>query len=301
MVLSKISYLCSKFNVGIMVNLLQNPLLLPDNELFSIGKSNLQGLENYHERSASGGFFLCRKGRAVLSIDDAEWPIRRYASILILPGSMVSIRERSEDFQLDCFVFSSQLFSEAAFRLDIEFLRILKHHPVNHHTAKMTKAFSAWFKILEYSYLDRENRFRDAIIRNRLQIALMEAYDKVLRKPEIHLEPIMASSRQSDLFSRFTQLVHQHVREEREVAFYAEKLCISTRYLSTIARTVSGHTAKELIDHTALIEIQMLLRNTDLSVQEIAYQLHFPDQSYLGRFFRKHTGLSPTAYRQMKK
>jgi len=56
-----------------------------------------------------------------------------------------------------------------------------------------------------------------------------------------------------------------------------------------------------LIDHTALIEIQMLLRNTDLSVQEIAYQLHFPDQSYLGRFFRKHTGLSPTAYRQMKK
>ena len=63
-------------------------------------------------------------------------------------------------------------------------------------------------------------------------------------------------------------------------------------------RNVTGNTAKGLIDHMVIVEIKNLLQTTDLSVQEIAYRLHFPDQSYLGRFFRKHTGQSPTHFRQ---
>ena len=60
-------------------------------------------------------------------------------------------------------------------------------------------------------------------------------------------------------------------------------------------------TAKEFIDRAVVLEIKMLLKSSDLSVQEIAYRLHFPDQSYLGRFFKKHTGESPTEYRSTTK
>lgn len=82
------------------------------------------------------------------------------------------------------------------------------------------------------------------------------------------------------------------------MAFYADKLCISTRYLSTIVQNVSHSSAKELIDKSVILEIKMMLQSTDLSVQEIAYRLHFPDQSYLGRYFKKRTGVSPTGYRR---
>ena len=58
--------------------------------------------------------------------------------------------------------------------------------------------------------------------------------------------------------------------------------------------------AKEFIDRSVVLEIKMLLGSTELSVQEIAYRLHFPDQSYLGRFFKKHTGVSPTEFRNAK-
>lgn len=85
------------------------------------------------------------------------------------------------------------------------------------------------------------------------------------------------------------------------MSFYADKLCISTRYLSTIVRSVARSSAKEFIDRAVILEIKMMLQSTDLSVQEIAYRLRFPDQSYLGRFFKKRTGESPTEYRNTRK
>ena len=109
------------------------------------------------------------------------------------------------------------------------------------------------------------------------------------------------TNRQTELFHRFVALVHEHCTVEREVAFYADRLCISTRYLSTIVRNIAHRSAKELIDAAAVLEIKMLLQTTDLSVQEIAYRLRFPDQSYLGRYFRKHAGVSPTDFRSQKK
>ena len=66
-------------------------------------------------------------------------------------------------------------------------------------------------------------------------------------------------------------------------------------------RNIAHRSAKELIDAAAVLEIKMLLQTTDLSVQEIAYRLRFPDQSYLGRYFRKHAGVSPTDFRSQKK
>ena len=66
-------------------------------------------------------------------------------------------------------------------------------------------------------------------------------------------------------------------------------------------RNIAHSSAKEFIDRSVLLEIKMLLQATDLAVQEIAYRLHFPDQSYLGRNFKQHTGESPTEYRNTKK
>ncbi len=139
--------------------------------------------------------------------------------------------------------------------------------------------------------------FRNLIIKNRLQNVLLEICDKIQRFSLRRMQASETTTRQTDLFHRFVALVHEHCVREREVAFYADKLCISTRYLSTIVRNIARCSAKGLIDGAVILEIKMLLQTTDLSVQEIAYRLRFPDQSYLGRYFKKHTGTSPSEFR----
>ncbi len=275
----------------------QNPLYIPEGEQFTVGTSNFAYFENPEGRCENGAVVLIRKGHADLVVDDYQGHIRRHSTIMLLPGSIFSINHRSNDFMAEFFAFSPTLFSEAAFRLEIDFIRLIKSHPVNHASNDSLHNIELWLKIIAYTYYDRENRFRNTIIKNRLQNALLESCDKVMRIPELQLQ-LNNNSRQSALFTRFMQLVNQYSSTEREVIFYAREMCISTRYLSSIIRAVSGHTAKELIDHSAVNEIKLLLKTTDLSIQEIAYRMHFPDQSYLGRFFRKHVGISPSTFRQ---
>ena len=213
--------------------------------------------------------------------------VRRNTLILVLPGSLLMLTNRTEDFRMTFCAFSRDLFAEAGFRLEPSFFRILRENPITYPPARIVEGASTWFQMAAYTYRDRNNVFRNTIIRNRL-------HNMQQQTPE-------TTTRQTELFHRFVALVHEHSSQQREVSFYADKLCISTRYLSTIVRNIAHSSAKEFIDRSVLLEIKMLLQSTDLSVQEIAYRLHFPDQSYLGRYFKKHTGESPTEYRNTKK
>lgn len=281
----------------VMEALQKHPLLLDEGELFSVGNSDFAHLESPTGRYQNGAVLLCRRGKAEVILDDYRGSIRRNSSMMILPGSLFSLVKRSPDFQATYFTFSPQLFAEAAFRLEIDFMRLIKTHPINHLSREGLHGMNLWLQILAFSYEDRANRFRNTIVKNRLQNALLETCDKVMRSPHFLVRSSDQTSRRNELFNRFMVLVNQHGSTCREVNFYAEQLCISTRYLSNIIHAVSGRTAKEIIDHSAIMEIKLLLQTTELSVQEIAYRLNFPDQSYLGRFFRKHTGESPTRYR----
>lgn len=269
-------------------------------EQFVVGDTDLRYFEEHSCRTEGGAILFCRRGSATVTVDQLHDRITRDTLLLLLPGSILHLNERTDDFRVRFCAFSIELFSEAAYRLDPSFFHILHDHAVIRLPDRIVEAVRNWFQMASYTYRDRDNIFRNTIIRNRLQNVLLEAFDKTRRfAPDVH--PQSGTTRQADLFQRFVALVHEHCTEQREVAFYADRLCISTRYLSTIVRSVAHSTAKEFIDRSVVLEIKMLLESTELSVQEIAYRLHFPDQSYLGRFFKKHTGVSPTEFRNAKK
>ena len=123
---------------------------------------------------------------------------------------------------------------------------------------------------------------------------MFDIYDKCYRYFGKH--KIEGGTRQDEIFKSFVSLVHEHCASQREVSFYADKLCISTKYLTGICKAVTGDSAKKIIDDFAILEIKVLLQSTELTVQEIADRLHFPDQSYLGRYFKRHEGMSPKEY-----
>lgn len=269
-------------------------------EQFVVGDTDLRYFEEHSCRTEGGAILFCRRGSATVTVDQLHDRITRDTLLLLLPGSILHLNERTDDFRVRFCAFSIELFSEAAYRLDPSFFHILHDHAVIRLPDRIVEAVRNWFQMASYTYRDRDNIFRNTIIRNRLQNVLLEAFDKTRRfAPDVH--PQSGTTRQADLFQHFVALVHEHCTEQREVAFYADQLCISTRYLSTIVRSVAHSTAKEFIDRSVVLEIKMLLESTELSVQEIAYRLHFPDQFYLGRFFKKHTGVSPTEFRNAKK
>lgn len=289
-------YFCSK-NELYMAE--YNPIMTTPEEQFVVGDTDLRYFEEHSCRTEGGAILFCRRGSATVTVDQLRDRVTRDTLLLLLPGSILHLNERTDDFRVRFCAFSLELFSEAAYRLDPSFFHILHEHAIIRLPDRIIEGVRNWFQMASYTYRDRGNIFRNTIIRNRLQNVLLEAFDKTLRfAPDVHSQT--GTTRQADLFQRFVALVHEHCTEQREVAFYADRLCISTRYLSTIIRSVAHSTAKEFIDRSVVLEIKMLLGSTELSVQEIAYRLHFPDQSYLGRFFKKHTGVSPTEFRNAK-
>lgn len=276
---------------------LTNPIVTTESEQFVVCDSDLRYFSDYPTRCECGAIILCRSGSAEATVNLRRGRLEPNAILLMLPGSILMLTDISSDFRVTYCVYSRDIFAEASFRMEPAFFRFLSENPICYPRGDEGGA-KIWFDIAAYTYRDRENIFRNTIIKNRVQNILLEIYDKLQRFAERDRPAPGTTSRQTELFHRFLALVHDHCSEQRDVAYYADKLCISTRYLSTIVQNVSHSSAKELIDKSVILKIKMMLQSTDLSVQEIAYRLHFPDQSYLGRYFKKHTGVSPTGYRR---
>ncbi|MDY4482052.1 MAG: helix-turn-helix domain-containing protein [Candidatus Cryptobacteroides sp.] len=151
-------------------------------------------------------------------------------------------------------------------------------------------------KILSTLSKDAHNRFNVIIATNLLRCKMLNIYDKILR--DYPVEEGHVRSRKEEIFDRFISMINERGQSHRDVAYYASRLCISSRYLCSIVREVASEQPKEIIDRHLVMEIKLLLTFSDLSIQQIADRLEFPDQSYMGRFFRRATGMSPLAYRK---
>ena len=111
-------------------------------------------------------------------------------------------------------------------------------------------------------------------------------------------EDIKGSSRHRKMFEIFIALVSEHHLRERRLSFYADKLCITPRYLSKVVKDVSGKSAVEYIDKFVILEAQHLLRHSDLGIKEIADRLNFEDPSSFYKYFKSQVGMTPNQYRR---
>lgn len=264
--------------------------------MFLAGTGRLEAYHNHLVKFSNSAVFFGRRGSAYFVIDLIPYEVKENTQILLLPNSILNVTDASDDFEVSFFSVSADLLHEVSIRLEPSFFRFLKENPHCVLPEEKTGMLHSMMCAAEAMYRDRENRFRNILVRNLLQNFLLEVYDKTyhlftLRQPE-------RTTRQEELFKHFIELLHEYCTQEREVGFYAGKLCITPRYLSTIVQQVTKKTAKMIIDLHVLLEIKALLQSTDLTLQEIANRLNFPDQSFFGRYFKKHTGMSPTEYRK---
>lgn len=242
-----------------------------------------------------GAIYFCLSGWAQVTINLQEYEVIENTQVIIMPGSIVRINGCSADFRADYFGFPMSLFHEAGHHLESTFFGFMRENPCYTLPAENTRSVKGLMNATAAIFADPDNRFRNQIAKNHLQCFLWEIYDKCHRY--FSRQEIEGKGRQDELFKKFIGLVHEYCVSEREVVFYADKLCISAKYLTGICRSVTDKSAKQMIDKFCILEIKVLLQSPGVTIQEVADRLNFPDQSYLGRFFKRHEGMSPREYR----
>lgn len=109
--------------------------------------------------------------------------------------------------------------------------------------------------------------------------------------------PDLPQRRDEYYFRQFMDLLSKYYTTNRSVKFYASKIHLNPKYLSNLIRKVSGKSAVRWIDEYVILEAKNLIKYSDMSIQEISYALNFPNQSFFGKYFKKHAGISPKRYR----
>ena len=128
-----------------------------------------------------------------------------------------------------------------------------------------------------------------------LVAALMHHYDHLFRL-QTDIQAV-SRSREQTIFDRFISLVNQYCCEHHQIGYYAERMCLTERYLTTVIRQTSGTTAKDWIDRALITRIKIDLRHTDKPAAQIAEEMHFANPSFFSKYFHRLTGLTPLKYK----
>ena len=247
-------------------------------------------------RLRGGAIVLCKNGYADLLIDTRKYVLSAGTEAVLLTDCMVCISNASRDFLCTMFYFSKDMLFQASAKIESFLFHYIIHAPVYHYPEDAVKSMEHYFVLIKRLAADTENRYRNVIVTNLLRNILLDIYDKLQRNLRVD-ERHGGYTRAEELFNKFMDLVLREGTQHHDVQFYADQLCITTRYLTGITTKIAHRNPKQIIDAHLVQEIKIMLTFSELTLQQIADHLHFPDQSYLGRFFKKHTGTQPTSYR----
>ena len=142
-----------------------------------------------------------------------------------------------------------------------------------------------------------ELRLFNEIVLAFLRVLLLIICEELLQAERIHIIDDVSTDRDKTLFHQFLDILSHEQQKRQQVNYYAEKLCITSKYLSTICRKVSGKSPIHWITDSVMEDSYQLLRTTGLTVKEISNKLGFPNSSFFGQYFREHAGMTPIEYR----
>ena len=209
--------------------------------------------------------------------------------------------QTSSLFQAEIICVTEQHCEEMEYRIsDIPFWNFMMEHPILHPTICQYDMLHSWFAQMQWAMSDSSFSFYNETISSGIFSLFMMIYREVkayVKEPDKE----QTGNRTMKLFADFTNLVTRYHKREREVAYYANLLSITPDYLNKVCKMHWETTAKEYIDWQVVMAIKNDLICTDLSIKCIAAQLNFDDSSYMCRFFKKQTGMSPVEYRDNMK
>ena len=254
---------------------------------------------NTHPNYVTEGFSgICTAGSATIHVYSRSQHIEKNDLVVILPLQLVSITDVSEDFKITFFNIDREMFSDTMSglcRMTPDFYMYMRDKFKRTLDESYSKRFLYLCDMIDLRTRETPPEFKRESIIHLLRIFYWEIYMRY--KSDKSKQSSYHFSHKENIVFRFSMLVIEHHKEHKDVAFYADKLCISPKYLTMVMRSVGGMSARDCIVEYTISEIKAMLRDATLDIKEIAMRTRFPSQSTMSRFFRKHTGMSPTEYR----
>ena len=240
---------------------------------------------------------LCIQGKGRLNIDMREYLVEENTVCTILPNTIVLCTEASDDLLFFSLFFTVDFIAEMPLIKNISFVEKAKQYPTQQISSKDTADFISYFSLIERQNLNQQKNFADKVAKGLIYSLCSELVSFY------HLQEMIKedkpSSRQNEILNQFFFLLREHTPHRREVSFYADKMCLTPKYLSTKIKKITKKSVFEWINSATIIKIKVLLKTSDKSIAQISEELNFPNPSFFSRFFRKHTGMTPNEYRKL--
>lgn len=240
---------------------------------------------------------VCHAGRTSFGIGDKRYLIESGDLAIWQMGASVADIRQGDDFDADVLLVGKIFLIENnpekiwATRGYI----YIKENPVFHLTDAEKAVVMADFGRFREMLANESHLFRREILGKLMQVFLYNLWNIYSREIE---RQVMASNVCASLFYRFMDLVRQHAAEHRDITFYSDRLCVTSKYLSEVSRGESGYPASHWIGGYATQELVAMLKNHELTLTEIADRMCFSNQAHFSRYAKKMLGMTPTEYRR---
>ena len=298
-------------------------------ELSSYQEASLfrSGLEEWQEGPqvlTYGAILICRKGKAMLNVNYKDWELYEGAVITLFPNDVVELKvdgdckspqtengdcrspetengdckspQTANSFQAEILKYNPSLLREASLQLEQTVYSSLREDRCRQDTPVVTNIINGMFSLLKVYFDQSECTCISQLVLCQLKAFFIGFHEYLQRNPQYRPDEVK-SYRVRELFNRFMMLLEKDYKISRDVNYYAEKMNISSKYLTNIVNQVTGHTPKTIIDQYVILQLKLHLKRSTQSIKEMAWEFHFADVSFFCRYFKKHTGLTPQQIR----
>lgn len=242
---------------------------------------------------------VCVEGQLKLSVDVTEQTLAKQSLMVLRPGHIINSYEASSDFRGIFIVITLNALNGALPSMSKFYpcvMHFLNNSIISLSRRELNNQLNL-YRLLQDKINGGEYPYKENVIQSLCEAVFYETLG--LYYSHMEEQPDKAIKRKDELLYQFLSLVENNFRKHRDVIFYANRLSVSSKHLSSIVKMVSGRTAGEWIDSYVILEAKMLLKNTAMSIQEVGAALSFSDQSFFGKYFKRITGTSPREYRQL--
>ena len=239
------------------------------------------------------------EGETSVSFNLHEFRLKKDSMFIFTPKNILQVNSQ-QYFKADVIAISPDFMRRI--NIDIKnmmplFLKFVEN-PTLALTPEESRSMRGMIAQIERETSGPETHFSFDIVSGLIAATIYKVGDIMYHYLAEHPEEQNNShNRAEEYFKQFTHLLGEHFREERSVGFYARQLCITPKYLTTLIKRISGQSVSEWIDNYVILEAKTLLKYSTMSIQEIAYYLNFPNQSFFGSYFKRNTGMSPSQYK----
>lgn len=242
---------------------------------------------------------VCIEGQLKISVDVTEQILPKQSLMVLRPGHIINSYDASADFKGIFIVVTLNALNGALPSMSKFYpcvLHFLNKSIIPLSRRELNNQLNL-YRLLQDKINGGEYPYKENVIQSLCEAVFYETLG--LYSSHMEMESNNSIKRKDELLYQFLSLVENNFRKHRDVNYYAEKMRVSSKHLSSIVKIVSGRTAGEWIDSYVILEAKMLLRNTAMSIQEIGAALSFSDQSFFGKYFKRLTGNSPREYRSL--